>query len=79
MTPRELTTWIRGAMRADKARQERLRANMYSMATLIRSAVWADSMPSYETLFGKKDEDMDDEAMFQVARALNAACGGSEE
>lgn len=77
MTPLELRLYIKGQRMAEELRQELRERNLYTLAALIRSAVWGKKMPSFEDAFGGSD-DMDDEAMYRTVRALNAALGGRE-
>lgn len=57
------------------------RANIYTLATLIRTAVWTKhSMPAYAQVFpgDVTHEEMSDEAMYEMARSLNKLFGGKE-
>lgn len=75
MTPRELTACFAGAAR----QQDQRRRNIYDLAVLVRLAVWGkDDLPAFEDLYGVKRDPTDNE-LYAVARALNAAFGGTEE
>lgn len=75
MTPRELAACFAGAAR----QQDRRRRNIYDLAALVRLAVWGKGdLPAFEDLYGERRDPTDDE-LYAVARALNAAFGGTEE
>lgn len=75
MTPRELAACFAGAAR----QQYRRRQNIYDLAVLVRLAVWGKGdLPDFEELYGEKRDPTDSE-LYAVARALNAAFGGTEE
>ena len=75
MTPRELAACFAGAAR----QQDQRRRNIYDLAVLVRQAVWGKGdLPDYEELYGEKRDPTDNE-LYAVARALNAAFGGTEE
>lgn len=82
MTPAELQIYVR-AYEARRDEQQRVtQINLYNLAALIRPMVWAKHPPSYEKAFpngeGKKNDEMTDEQMYAMARALNALFGGEE-
>jgi hypothetical protein len=78
---------VRAAADVRRAEQRLAQINNYSLAKLVRSAVWAKHMPSYQRFFGedsgawsKSDHrEMSDEAMYAVVRGLNKAFGGKED
>lgn len=82
MTPAELDIYARAYEARQAARQRDTQVNLYNLAALIRSMVWAKHPPSYEKAFpeGKteKNDEMTDEQMYAMARALNALFGGEE-
>lgn len=68
-----------------RAEQHLTQVNIHSLATLVRRAVWGKRMPNYEECFtysasgsGTKKA-MSDEAMYNTAKAINAALGGKED
>ena len=79
MTPREL--WIFSRAFRDRIRGETKarQSEIYCLASLIRSMVWAKHPPRFERVFpdsaGKKE--MTDEQMKLQVLALNAAFGGT--
>lgn len=78
MTPRELAACFAGAAR----QQDQRRRNICDLAALVRLAVWGKGdLPDFEELYGEKGEKRDptDNELYAVARALNAAFGGTEE
>ena len=81
MTPREL--WIYSRAYRDRVRGEaRVKhAEIYSLASLIRSMVWAKHAPSFEAVFphDSAKKEMSDEQMYAQVRALNRLFGGTEE
>lgn len=82
MTPAELNLYARAYAEQQKERQKIAQVNLYNLASLIRSMVWAKHPPSYDSAFGDGDkpqnDDMTDEQMYAMARALNALFGGEE-
>lgn len=54
-------------------------ADIYNLATLIRTAVWGKHMPKFDTVFRKtsRKKEMTDEEMYSQVLALNALFGGS--
>ena len=82
MTPAELQIYVR-AYETRRDEQQRIsQINIYNLAALIRPMVWAKHPPSFENAFPsatpEKDNDMTDEQMYAMARALNALFGGEE-
>lgn len=82
MTPAELNLYARAYAEQKKERQTVAQVNLYNLASLIRSMVWVKHPPSYDSVFGDGDkpqnDDMTDEQMYAMARALNALYGGEE-
>ena len=82
MTPSELQIYTRAYETRRVERQRTTNINLYNLASLIRSMVWEKHPPSYESAFGDgdkpKNDDMTDEQMYAMARALNALFGGEE-
>ena len=86
ITPRELYILSRGVEESRRAEQRLTQINLYSLASLVRSAVWSKHMPTYQRFFGEDPDvsksdtkkEMSDEAMYAVVRSLNAAFGGKE-
>lgn len=82
MTPAELNLYVRAYNEQQKERQKVAQVNLYNLSALIRSMVWAKHPPTYERSFGDGDnpqnDDMTDEQMYAMARALNALYGGEE-
>lgn len=66
--------------KAHKEKQRDIGAYIYTLAALIRPMVWSEHPPEYEQVFrsAKKNEEMSDEQMYAVARALNQMFGGEE-
>ena len=57
-----------------------MKANIYNMAALIRSAVWSKHMPKYSSVFPeKKKKEMTDDEMYRSVLGLNSAFGGNTE
>ena len=79
MTPRSFRCFAEGRGDAIKDRHESTKANIYSLACLIRSAVWAKHMPQYDRIFRTEKKRMTDEEMFQNVLALNRMLGGAVE
>ena len=81
MTPRELAFWLQARREhmEDEARGQR--RNIYNLASLIRSMVWARHAPSFEAAFphDSAKKEMSDEQMYAQVRALNRLSGGTEE
>lgn len=81
MTPRELE-WLLDAYGEGAEEQARLsRAKIYSLASVVRTMVWAKHPPSYERVFpgDSRKKEMSDEEMFEQVKVLNAIFGGKEE
>ena len=82
MTPAELNLYVRAYNEQQTERQTVAQVNLYNLSALIRSMVRAKHPPSYESAFGDGDkpqnDDMTDEQMYAMARALNALYGGEE-
>ena len=78
MTPREL--WIFSRAYRDRVRSEARakRAEIYALAALIRSMIWAKHPPRFERVFPEdmRQKEMTDEQMKQQVLALNAVFGG---
>ena len=57
-------------------------ANIYSLASLIRSMVWSKHPPSFDRAFPGAREtskrEMTDDQMFAMVKGLNALYGGEE-
>ena len=81
MTPRELGFWLQGWRERldDEGRTQR--RNIYNLASLIRTMVWARHAPSFEAAFPSDNtrKEMSDEQMYAQVRALNMLFGGTEE
>ena len=81
MTPRELDFWLQAWREhlEDEARAQR--RNIYNLASLIRTMVWAKHAPSFESVFphDRIKKDMSDEQMYAQVLALNRLFGGTEE
>lgn len=81
MTPRELA-WLLDAYGENAEEQARMtRTKIYSLASAVRTMIWAKHPPSYERMFpeDRRKKEMTDEEMFEQVRALNALFGGKEE
>lgn len=83
MTPVELNLYARAYAEQRKQEQKVQIANIYSLAALIRSMVWAKHPPSFERAFPgvlaeKQQNEMTDNQMFAVVKGLNALFGGKE-
>lgn len=82
MTPAELQLYTRVYETRRGEHQHDTNVNLYNLALLIRSMVWEKHPPSYDSAFGDGDkpqnDDMTDEQMYAMARALNALFGGEE-
>ena len=78
MTPREL--WIYARAYRDRIRSEARakRSEIYALASLVRSMVWAKHPPRFERVFPEdvRRKEMTAEQMKQQVLALNAAFGG---
>lgn len=82
MTPVELNLYAEAYGARQERRQKLAQANIYALATLIRSMVWAKKPPSYEESFPEHSsagETMTDEQMYTMVRGLNALFGGKED
>lgn len=82
MTPAELTLCADAYKKRMQAEQELISAQNYNLANLIRAAVWAKHMPSFDKVRPAKKKEkksMTDEEMFKKVQALNRMFGGSEE
>lgn len=83
MTPVELNIYARAYGKRCKQEQRLQTANIYSLATLIRSMVWSKHPPSYDRAFPDKPDpkqrkEMTDDQMYAMVRGLNALYGGKE-
>lgn len=84
MTPQELSLAVEARNRREQDAQRARLAEDYALAGMIRLAVWAKRMPSFERLFperkgGETKHSMTDEEMYAAVVALNRAMGGLEE
>ena len=81
MSPLELHLYAEAFRSRMEDETKAKRAEAYMSASLIRMAVWARHMKSYETIFpdNVRKRDMTDEEMYENVRALNWLFGGTEE
>ena len=80
MTPRIFRAWATGRGDAIEDANERTNSASYTLACLVRAAIFAKRMPEPERFFGRRDEEpMTDEKMYENVRALNRMLGGSED
>lgn len=77
MTPAAFNAWATGYVKTLKEDEERQKAGIYNLASLIRTAVWGKRFPDYEQVFPSSKKEMSDEAMYAAVCALNAMMGGS--
>ncbi len=81
MTPAELNLYAQAERRRREDEQRLTEANIYSLAALIRSMVWAKRPPSFERVFPEREDakkPMTDEQMYAQVVALNRMFGGEE-
>lgn len=81
MTPAELNLYARAYVRRREDEERICQANIYSLASLIRTMVWAKHPPRFEKVFPEKKrkrEPMTDEEMYARVVALNRLFGGEE-
>lgn len=79
MTPAELNLYANARMERRKAEQRLAQANLYSLAALVRSMIWAKHPPSFDRVFPEeRRENMSDEQMYAMVKGLNALFGGKE-
>lgn len=82
MTVRELNIYVQAAGQLRRQEQELAEVNIYSMAMALRACLFARHAPSLEQLFPHRGEregtDMDDDALYRQAAALNRLFGGEE-
>lgn len=80
MTPHEFSIYADAYSKRIENEAEQKRQELYVSAMLISNFVWAKKRPTYEKVFGapKKKKEMSDEAMLQMAQALNAMFGGTD-
>ena len=80
LTPSELRICAEAWQQRRQDEQSLLQKNIYSLAALIRVAVWSKSMPGYESVYGENAKGkMTDEQMYENVRAINRLFGGTEE
>lgn len=82
MTPRELTAYALARRDALESERRRTAQTIYDQALLIRAAVWAKEVPSFEEVFPESRgaaTEMDDDRLYAAVRAFNARMGGGEE
>lgn len=80
MTPRQLQLACDVYAQAKKEEIRMQSARIYSLASLIRTAVWGKRMPAFDRVFpeDKKKKEMTDEELYEQVRALNKLFGGLE-
>lgn len=84
MTPAQLNVCARANVKRRQEEQQIAQANIYSLASLIRSMVWSKNPPGFDQVFPeaktstKKQEEMTDDAMYVMVKKLNALFGGEE-
>lgn len=79
MTPAELNLYAGAYTERRKAEQRLTQANLYSLAALVRSMIWAKHPPSFDRVFPEeRRENMSDEQMYTMVKGLNALFGGKE-
>ena len=84
MTPAQLAIAAKGRTEMLQIAQRIAQANNYSLACLIRTAVWGKHMPSFDKIAnagGKPEapETMTDQQMLNALTAITRAYGGSVE
>ena len=84
MTVRELNVYVQAAGQLRRQEQELTEINLYNLGLVIREMLFSKRAPALEKIFPhlkvtEKDEDMDDEALYRQAAALNRMFGGAEE
>lgn len=82
MTPAELNTCVRAAGQLRRQEQELTELNIYNAAMALRACLFAKRAPSFEAVFPRqrgRGEEMDDEALYRQAEALNRLFGGGDE
>ena len=81
MTPRELMLWSRAFREKVLDDAKMKRREIYTLAGLIRTMVWARHAPSYESVFPEtaRKKEMTDEQMYAQVCALNKLFGGKTE
>ena len=83
MTVRELNVYASAVGQLRRQEQELREANIYSAAMGLRACLFAKHAPALEKVFphlkvAEKSEDMDDDALYRQAAALNRMFGGAE-
>ena len=78
MTPREFHLWAGAFRERQRAGRRERRAEIYSLAALIRSMVWAKHPPDFERVFPEERQkaEMSEQQMLRQVMAQNAAFGG---
>lgn len=84
MTPAQLAIAAKARTEVLMRDQQIAQAHNYSLACLIRAAVWAKKMPDYDRLTRQGREpggsgEMTDQQMLDTLTALTKAFGGSVE
>lgn len=82
MTPRELTAYALARRDALESERRRAAQTIYDQALLIRAAVWAKEVPSFEAVFPESRgaaAETDDDRLYAAVCAFNARMGGGEE
>lgn len=84
MTPAQLAIAAKARIDVLMLDQQIAQANNYSLACLIRTAVWGKKMPDFDKLTrqGRKpnnSEEMTDQQMLNSLTAITKALGGSVE
>ena len=80
MTPRQLQLACSAFSDARKTDLRLSSAKIYSLASLIRTAVWGKKMPAFDRVFPEENKKkvMSDEELYEQVRALNKLFGGLE-
>ncbi len=81
MTPAQLNVYARAYVERRREEQKLSQANIYSLAALIRTMVWAKHPPSLDEAFPgaqAKPKEMTDDEMYAQVKRLNALLGGEE-
>lgn len=78
MTPKELWIWSRAYRDRIRGEARARRVDIYNLASLIRSMVWAKHPPKFDRVFPEdtRPKEMTAEQMKEQVLALNAAFGG---
>lgn len=81
MTPVQLNLYARAWTERRQEEQRLVQVNLYSLAALIRSMVWAKHPPSFERVFPEHrpaQGEMDYNQLYETVKGLNALFGGTE-